>query len=238
MTRVEDRGAEVAERSFIGALRAGAVAMTDDFVRFLIGNVVWLAIVGAALLAGRLAPLGNVLVVGACVTASFGLCRMAALGVRGRPARWQHFRQGITARGWAGFGLGCLQAGLVALAVVNVTIAWRVATLPLVASAVVSGYVAIAASATVLAVWPLMLDPERQGLPLGHVVRLGLVAIAARPGRHLALVLLEVVFVAVGVQTFVAALVLPSFGFLVATAVVLPLADHLVAAPAQPARLG
>jgi hypothetical protein len=220
--QVEDGG----ELSVAGALRPAAWSMADDFVRFVAGNVTWLAVAGGAVLVGRFAPPGYLLLL-LVVAASLGLCRMAAIAVRGRPVRLQQFREGLTLRGWAGFGLGCLQSGLLALAVINVTIAWRVPTLPLVLSAVVSGYAAIFVTATILAVWPLLLDPARDHLAIGQIVRLGLATIAARPARQFALVMLEAVLVAVGLQTFVAALVLPGFGILLAAWVVLPLADEL-----------
>ena len=78
-----------------------------------------------------------------------------------------------------------------------------------------------------LVVWPLMVDPLRDHLAIGELVRLGLVVVAARPARSLALVVFEAILVAIGLQTFVAALVLPAFGLLVASWIVLPLADAL-----------
>jgi hypothetical protein len=222
------------ELSLWRAVRAAASAMSDDFVRFVAGNVAWLAVVGAALLTGRLFLPGHALLV-LIVPASYGLCRMTAFAVRGRPARLAQFRAGVTRRGWAGFGLGCLQLVLLALAATNVTIAVQAPSLPLVLSAAVSAYSGLFLSATVLAVWPLLLDPAREQMAMRSIVRLGLVVIAARPGRQLALVILEGVLVAVGLQAFVAALLLPAFGLLVSSWVVLPLADELATNSGSPA---
>ena len=217
---------DTCELSLWDAMRAGAGAMSDQFVRFAIGNLVWLAVVGAALLVGRVYVPGNVLLV-LGVGASCGLCRMAACTIRGKPAVLTEMRTGLAQRGWTGFGFGCLQLVIVAVAATNITIAVQTPRLPMILSAVVSGYAGVFVAATILVAWPLLLDPDREQMAIGQVVRLGLVVIAARPGRHLALVILEAFLVAVGLQTFVAALVLPAFGLLVACWVVLPLADDL-----------
>ena len=166
--------------------------MSDDFVRFVVGNAAWLAAVGAALLVGRGYLPGNILLV-LGVVASFGLCRMATCTVRGKPAVLGQMWTGMTQRGWAGFGLGCFQLVIVAVAVTNITIAVQTPRLPMILSAVVSGYAGIFVAATILVVWPLLLDPDREQMTIGRTVRLGLVVIAARPGRHLALVVLEAV---------------------------------------------
>jgi hypothetical protein len=219
-------GWETGELSLWSALRAATKTITDDFVRFVAGNVAWMAVVGTALLAGRVYVPGYALVV-LVVAASFGLGRMAAFGVRGCPPRLVWLWAGFTHRGWAGFGLGCLQLIMLAVAVANIAIAIQAPRLQLIVSAVVSGYAGLFLAATVLAVWPLLLDPRRGDKTISQIVRLGLVVIAARPGRLLALVVVEAGLVAVGLQTFVAALVLPSFGLLLASWVVLPLADEM-----------
>lgn len=230
MTTEAEQGA--LELSLWRAVRAAASALSDDFVKFVAGNAAWLAVAGLGLLAGRVVVPAHALLV-LNVPVSYGLCRMAAFAVRGRPARLPQFRDGVTQRGWAGFGLGCLQFALLALVATNVTIAVQAPSLPIAVAAVASGYAGLFLMASVLVVWPLLLDPEREQLPLRSIVRLGLVVIAARPGRHLALVVLEAVLIAVGLQAFVAALVLPAFGLLLASWVVLPLADEL--ATARPA---
>jgi hypothetical protein len=114
---------------------------------------------------------------------------------------------------------------LLATACTNVIIAVQRPSIPLVLAALVSGYIGLFVAATVLVVWPLMVDPRRQHLPTGELVRLGLVVIAARPARYLGLVMVEAILVAIGLQTFVAALVLPAFGLSVASWIALPLAD-------------
>jgi hypothetical protein len=228
MSSAEGRAADQVELSFGGALRAAASAMTDDFVRFVIGNVVWLAMVGTAIVVGRVYPPGRVLVVVAFVGASHGLCRMAATTVRGRRARLLQFRQGVSRRRWAGLGLGCAQLALIALAATNVTIGSAQPSLLRAMSAAVSAYAGLFLVTSVLVVWPLLLDPDRDQLGIGVIVRHGLGVIASRPGRLVVLVIVEAVLVTVGLQTFVAAIVLPAFGLSIACWVVLPLADELV----------
>lgn len=218
------------------ALRVAASTLSDDFIRLAAGNVMWLAAVGAALLVGRLFLPGHALLV-LLVPASYGLCRMAASAVRGRPARLAQLRAGATVRGWPGFWLGAAQLLLLALAVTNATIAVQAPSLPLVLAAVVSGYAGLFVAASVLVIWPLLVDPERAHLPLRSIARLGFAVIAARPGRLLALVVVEVAFVVVGLQTFVAALVLPALALLLASWVVLTLADELVGNASGPGTL-
>jgi len=215
------------------ALRAAASALTDDFISFVAGNVMWLFAAGAALLVGRIALPGHALLV-LLVPASYGVCLMAVSAVRGRPARLTQLRAGATVRGWSGFWLGAGQLLVLALAVTNATIAVQAPSLPLVLAAVVSGYAGLFVAASVLAIWPLLVDPDRAHLPMRSIARLGFAVIAARPGRLLALVVLEVVFVVVGLQTFVAALVLPALALLVASWVVLTLADELVGNAGRP----
>jgi hypothetical protein len=121
-----------------------------------------------------------------------------------------------------------VQLALIALAATNVTIGSAQPSLLRVISAVVSAYAGLSLVASVLVVWPLLLDPERDRLRIGEIVRHGLGVIACRPGRLVALVIVEAVLVAVGLQTFVAAIVLPAFGLSISCWVVLPLADGLV----------
>lgn len=214
------------ELSLWRGVRAATTAMTDDFVRFVAGDVAWLLIVGGALIGGRLfVPAYALLCL--VVAVSFGVCRMATFAVRGSPPRLSQLWAGVTRRGWAGFGLGCIQMVLLAVVATNIVIAIEAPSVPLVLSAVVSGYAGLFLAATVLSIWPLLLDPGREQLPIRRIVRLGLVLIAARPGRYLALVIVEALLVAVGLQTFIAALVLPALGLLLACWVALPLADEL-----------
>lgn len=226
MTVIEERHETVPELSLWRAVRAAASALSDAFVAFAVGNVVWLAAVGAALLAGRLFAPASVLVL-LVVPASHGLCRMATIAVRGRPVRMAHLRVGATGRGWAGFWLGVVQLLLLALAAVNAAVAVHAPNLALVLAGAVSGYAGLFVFASVLVLWPLLLDPDRAELSMCAIARLGFVVIAARPGRVLALVVFESLLVFIGLQTFVAALVLPAFGLLLAAWVVLPLADEL-----------
>jgi hypothetical protein len=207
-------------------LRVAASALSDDFVAYVGGNVAWLVSVGLAVLAGRVFIPGYIVLL-IVVPGSFGLCRMAAIAVRGNHARLSQFRAGVSARGWTGVGIGSMQLLLLVLAGANVTIAWQAPSLPLVASATASLWVGIFVAASVLVVWPLLHDPDREQLSVTSILLLALVIIAARPGRLFALVVVEALLITVGLQTFVAALVLPALGLLLASWVVIPLADEL-----------
>jgi hypothetical protein len=112
----------------------------------------------------------------------------------------------------------------------EITVAVQAPTLPLVLSTIISGYTALFVTATVFVIWPLLLDPDR-GLAVSAAIRLGLTVIANHPVRILALVVSEAVLIGVGVQAFVAALVLPAVGLVLASWVVLPVADRLMPPP-------
>lgn len=220
---------EPVELSIWRSLRATVSSMSDDFLRFVAGNLVWLLIAAAALLLGRVFLPAHLLGV-LLVPASYGLARMATNAVRGRPARLYQFRAGAWRRGAAGFGLGCAQMLVVVLGTLNIILGVQAASLLLVLSAIFSGYVLLAVGASVATIWPLLLDPARDQVPTRRLIRLALTVIAARPGRIVVLVLIEAVLVAVCLQALIAAVLLPSFGILLASWVVLTTADQIGAA--------
>lgn len=218
----------VTELSVWRSVRATVSSMSDDFLRFVAGNLLWLLCAAAALLLGRFFLPAHLLAV-LLVPASFGLARMAANSVRGRPARLYQFRAGAWHRGAAGFGLGCAQLLAVTLGALNIVLGVQAASLLLALSAIFSGYVLLAVGATIATMWPLLLDPVRDQVSTRRLCRLALTVIAARPGRIIVLVLIEALLVAFGLQTFIAAALLPSFGILLASWVVLTAADQIEA---------
>lgn len=216
---------ETGERTLWQAMKAAASSVSDDFGRFVVANAVWLAVAAGAVQAGNFvfAAYAALLLL---VPASYGVCRMAANAARGRPARLAQLRAGSMSCGWAGFGLGCAQLIVIGLAATNVTIAAQAPTLLLVLSAIISGYAGLFVMATVFVLWPLLLDPAGTRA-VGPTLRLGLTVIATRPARILALVLVEAGLIAAGLQAVPAALILPAFGLVLASWVVLPLADQI-----------
>jgi uncharacterized membrane protein YesL len=79
-----------------------------------------------------------------------------------------------------------------------------------------------------IAVWPILVDVDRDGLPVRRKLRLAALVVIARPGRMLVLAIALVVILLVGVVLLAGiALVGVAYASLVATRYVLPLADHL-----------
>lgn len=121
------------------------------------------------------------------------------------------------------------------LGTLNIIVGVQAPTLPLVLSAIFSGYVLLVVAATISALWPLLMDPARDRVPIRRLIRLSLTVIATRPGRMFGLVLVESLLVAVALQAFVAAVILPGFGVLVAAWVVLTAADRIESGTTGPA---
>jgi hypothetical protein len=86
-----------------------------------------------------------------------------------------------------------------------------------------------AAQAVVLAValWPLLLDPERRDVAMPALFRLALAVIMRRPISLVIVALAQIALLAAIAEVVVLGLLLPSFGLLVAAYVVLPTADRL-----------
>lgn len=217
---------DVVELSLWRSVRAAVSSLSDDFLRYVAANLVWLLVAAAALVLGRVFLPAHLLAL-LLVPASYGMARMAANSVRGRPARLYQWRDGAVRRGPAGLGLGCAQMAVAVIGTLNIVVGIQAASLPLVLSAIFSGYVLLAVAASMTALWPLLLDPARDQVSTRGLGRLALTVVAARPGRILGLVLIEALLVAVGLQAFVAAVILPSFGILLAAWVVLTAADQI-----------
>lgn len=225
---------EAAELTLWRSIRAAVSSLSDDFLRFVAANLAWLAVAGATLLLGRVSFPAHLLSL-LLVPATFGLARMAANSVRGRPARLHQFREGPLRRGAVALGLGCVQVVVATLGTLNIIVGVQAPTLPLVLSAIFSGYVLLVVAATISALWPLLMDPARDRVPIRRLIRLSLTVIATRPGRMFGLVLVESLLVAVALQAFVAAVILPGFGVLVAAWVVLTAADRIESGTTGPA---
>lgn len=213
-------------------LRGSMSALFDDFGKFFVANALWCAAGGAALLLGSVYLLANALLI-VLVPATAGLGRLATMAARGHPARLRHFRDGLTARWPFAPLLGVAQFALGAVGWVNVQVGFTAATLPLVAAAVAAFWLLLAVATSAVAVWPLLLDPDRDAVPTRQLVRLALGVVVIRPGRVVLVVTFGVVMGIVSLQAMVAALVLPSVGVLFAAHAVIPVADRL--AGTQPA---
>lgn len=215
-----------ADLSLWWVLRRSLSAFFDDFGRFVAANVFWVTAGAVVAVAVSLHVAGYMLVV-AMLPVTAGLFRMAGYAVREHPARVRQFGTGLAARRPYALLLGTAQVGVGLVSWVNFHIGLTAATLPLVVAAIASGWVLLIVAASAAVMWPLLLDPERDGVAFRRVVRLALQVALVRPGRVILVVAFEVLLVAVAVQALVATLLLPALGALFAAYAVLPVADRL-----------
>jgi uncharacterized membrane protein YesL len=155
---------------------------------------------------------------------------MAALLARGEAASIGDFVDGARRFGLRATGIAAVLAILVAVLVTNVItgfesggpIGWFLGATAL------WGLVAVAMFA--VAIWPVLVDPEREGARLRRRVQLAGLVLVGRPGR-LFLVTLAIAAILVGSTALLGAIVLVgvSFSSLLATRWVLPAADELEA---------
>lgn len=209
------------------SLRAAVSGMTDAFGRFLVVNIAWMLVGALTVAAGRVFPPGYLLGL-ALVPVSCGLMRMATHAARKDFPQLRHFRDGFRGRVWAHLGLGGALVLVLVTAFVNLAVGLRGGTLLFALVAVTAAYAALATLMFAVAAWPLLLDPKRAGLAVPTVLRLALAVVFSRPGRLLALTVIELVLLGTVTRVVLLGLLVPSFGALVAAHFVLPVADGLV----------
>jgi hypothetical protein len=213
--------------SLKGALRQ---ALTDFYFnswRLAPANLVWGVGFVAFLVAGPLTVLGVALLVLLAVPLA-GLHRMAALIARGEPAGFSDFVAGMRRHAAAAVTVA---AGASILALVFTTnvlvglqaggpIAWVLSALAL------WGDVALAT--WLVAFWPILADPDRDGVGLRRKIALAGLVVIGRPGRSFVLAALVSAILAVSVVLF-AAILLVSVAYvsLVSARYVLPMADEV-----------
>lgn len=195
--------------------------------RFVAANVAWsLALLAVLFLAVFWTPALLLLVLVAAPLA--GLHRMAALLVREQPVGLDDFfdgtrRYGVRAAGIAAGG-AMVAAALVTNAVTGFTsdgpLGWFLG-----ATAI---YGLIALAMFLVAVWPVLVDPNREAAPLRRTVRLAALVVIGRPGRLLLVTLLIAVILLIS-TVLLAAIVLfgVAFASIVGTRWVLAAADEL-----------
>jgi len=208
------------------SLRGAGASLVDDLGTFVVANLVWALVAGLTALARTVYP--PALVVGLLlVPVTCGLTRIAGRAARGDAVRLRHFTDGVRHRFWLHLALGAGQSLVLAAASVNVAIGLAAGGgLPILA-AVVSGYVALTTWLLATAAWPVLLDPQRAGMPLRAAFRLAIAVVLRRPVGLVVIASLEAVLIAVTVETIVPALFVPSYGALLAAHYALPVADSL-----------
>ncbi|MFA9445038.1 hypothetical protein [Egicoccus sp. AB-alg6-2] len=218
------------ERSLWQALRRAGEALVDDVWPFFAVSAAWLALAMLGLLLGRL-HVGLSASLLLLLPLTWGLGRMAAVTVRYRRARFRDLAAGATVRWWAKVALALAQVVVGLVAWLNIELALATGRTALVLAAVASANVALAVAASAVTIWPLLLDPSRDGRAVRELLWLGVAVLVLRPARVLATLAVGVVFAAVSLQTVVAALLLVPLGVLLAAHVVLPIADAVETPP-------
>jgi hypothetical protein len=212
--------------TFWSSARAAIASMADTAGRFVLVNLVWL--VTAALtvpVAAAFRPAYVLTLLAVPITC--GITRMAGHAARGNLPRLRHFREGAWHRLWAHLAIGAAQGLLLVIAIVHIGVGMAGDSLLFALITVVAGYVALVTVVFAVAVWPLLLDPERAGLSVAAVFRLALAVVMTRPVTLVVIALFEIVLVAAIAEFVVLGVLLPSFGALVAANFVLPVADNL-----------
>ncbi len=207
-------------------LRDSAVGLSDDFGRLVALQALWVLpwILGLGL--GLIHVLGNVLLLGV-IPASSALLRVAAGSYRGTAVRLAAAVSGATHRWPRALGIAILQLLVAGIAVVNLQVGLGGATVPMVAAGVLSAWVLLLVAASMVVLWPVLLDPAHDDVPTRDVIRTAVAVAFRRPGRIVLLLMLLVLCFVVIRQTVVAVLVLPAFGAFLLAHGVLPISDEL-----------
>ena len=212
-----------------GALRASLQDFYFNSWRLAPANLLWGAILVAALIASPTSLIGLVLLIALAVPTA-GIYRMAALIARGEPAGFSDFLAGMRTLGPAALLLGLGAAALAFVLTTNIflglgannPLGWLMSALAL------WGLVGLVMLLTT--VWPLLADPRREHVGLRARLTLAGLVVIGRPGRVLALTAVVLVVLAVSTVLFaLLAMVSVAYVALVSSRYVLPLADNLEA---------
>ena len=192
-------------------------------------NLLWGVVLIVALVAGPTTALGLLLLVLLAVPTA-GLYRMGALIARDEPAAFSDFLGGMRRFGPAGLSVGMGAAVLAVVLTTNVIVGleahnpvgWLISAMAL------WGDVGLLMFLT--AFWPILVDPQREGVRLRRKLALAGLAVIGRPVRMVALTVVVVVLLTVSTILF-AALVIASVAYvaLISSRVVLPLVDEVEA---------
>ena len=192
-------------------------------------NLLWGVVLIAGVFAGPLTLIGFVLLVSLALPTA-GIYRMAALVARGEPAAFSDFIGGIRAVGAQALGVTVCVAVVALVLTTNILLGVGADNVPgwFITAMAMWGLVGLALF--LVAFWPILLDPEREAVPLRRKLALAGFAVLGRPVRMIGLTIGLTVVLAASTVLF-AALVLVSVAYvaLVASRVVLPLVDEVEA---------
>ena len=212
-----------------GALRTSMRDFYFNSWRLAPANLLWGAMLVAALIASPTSLIGLVLLVALAVPTA-GIYRMAALIARGEPAAFSDFLEGMRRLGLVAALIGLAAAALAYVLTTNVFVGlgannplgWLTTGLAL------WGLVGLAMLLTTA--WPLLADPQRDDIRLRDRLTLAGLVVIGRPLRVLALAAVVALVLAVSTVLFaLLAMVSVAYVALVSSRYVLPLADGVEA---------
>lgn len=220
--------------SLRGALRAAGSDLYYNSWRVVPANLAWGCLLLAILaLAGAWSAFA-LLALPLLAVPQVGMARLAALLARAEPvslgdavSAWRRYLGTSVLLGAFTLAAGAVLGFNVWYAVVD-------GGVPATAIGTLSLWGLIALAMVMLAAWPLLTDPRREGTPVRARLRLAVVLVLAHPGRMLALAAVAIVLLALSTVAL-AALLTVSVGYadLVAARYVLPAADRLEARLAE-----
>ncbi len=212
-----------------GALRQAFTDFYFNSWRLAPANLVWGLLFGAFVIAGPLTVLGAVLLVLLAIPLA-GLHRMAALIARGEPATFSDFVGGMRRHAAPAVMVAVGALLLAGVFTTNVIVGlqaggpfgWFMSAMAL--------WGDVALGLWLVAFWPILVDPRREGLGLRRRLALAGLVVIGRPVRMFILTAVVAAILAVSVVLF-AAILLVSVAYvsLVASRYVLPLVDELEA---------
>lgn len=215
--------------SLRGALRQAFTDFYFNSWRLAPANLVWGLLFGAFVIAGPLTVLGAVLLVLLAIPLA-GLHRMAALLARDEPATFSDFVGGMRRYAATALTVGVGALLLAGVFTTNVIVGlqaggpfgWFMSAMAL--------WGDVALGLWLVAFWPILVDPRREGLGLRRRLALAGLVVIGRPVRMFLLTAVVAAILAVSVVLF-AAILLVSVAYvsLVASRYVLPLVDELEA---------
>jgi hypothetical protein len=209
------------------ALRTSLTEFYFNSWRLAPANVLWGVVLLVALFAGPATIVGASLLI-LLALPTVGIYRMAALIARGRPAGFADFVDGIRRFWLPAIAIAVLGAALVLVFATNVAtgfhaehpVGWFLSAMAL------WGLVGLAM--LLIALWPLLVDPEREERSARQRLLLGGLAVIGRPVRLLVLTVIVAVLLTISTVLF-ALLIMVAIAYvaLVSAHVVLPMVDEL-----------
>ena len=215
--------------SIARAVRQAAVDFYFNSWRFVPANLAWALLLLVVLFAAVTWPPAIVLAVTLAVPVA-GLHRMAAILARGEATSLSDFVDGVRRYAVPATGIGAGAAILGFVLVTNVATGLG-ADNPLgwfLGATAAWGLVALAMY--LVAVWPILVDPNREGAPVRRRLQLAGLVVIGRPGRlFVVTILVGATLVASTALLGAIVLVGVAYASLLATRWVLPTADELEA---------